>query len=209
MGILDWFENRRRTKEIERDIEARRGKAQIRRHIKKQKEMKKKLWDLGRQALQLGDRRQFKQIGKQYLWTEQDIERWQRYLVAFQAIEARRDQARSMAEFMSSIQAMSKSMLANASPKAIAETERDLQMGIARAQDLEQTLDYLMDLTEDTIFSMEGMSNEELDETFRALEREMVEGREAKAPAEDEALDARIEEGLRRIEDEMKKDMQK
>jgi len=209
MGILDWWENRRRTKEIERDIESRRGKAQIRRHIKKQNEVKKKLWGLGRRALELGDQRQFRQIGKHYLWTLDDIKRWERYLLAFETIEARRDQARSMAEFMRSVQAMSQSMLANASPKAIAETERDLQLGIARAQDLEQTLDYLMDFTEDTIFGMEEVGDEDVETAIRELERAMAEEGEAGTATADEVLDARIEEGLRQIEAEMRKDLRK
>ena len=209
MGPLNWWRNRQRTKEIERDMETRRGKAQMRRHIKKQNEMSKKLWGLGRRALQLGDQRQFRQIGKHYLWTLEDIKRWERYMLAFETIEARRDQARSMAEFMRSVQAMSQSMLANASPKAIAETQRDLQLGIARAQDMEQTLDDLMDMTEDTVFGMEEMGDEEAETAFHELERAMAEEGEGATAAPDEALDSRIAAGLRQIEAEMRKDLRK
>ena len=208
MGIFSWLENRRRTKEMERDIQARRGKAQIRRHINKQKAMADKLWNLGKRALQLGDRRQFRQIAKHYLWTLEDIKRWERYLLAFETIEARRDQARSMAEFMRSVQAMTQSILANASPKALAETQRDLEMGIARAQDLEQTLDYLMEMTEETIFGMAEMSDEEAESALRELERAMTEEEETGTTAEEE-LDARIEEGLRQIEAEMRKELRR
>jgi len=209
MGILNWWQERQRTKEIERDMQARRGKAQIRRHINNQKKMSTKLWDMGKRALALGDKRQFVSIGKQYMWTLEDIKRWDRYLLAFESIEARRDQARSMAEFMRSIQAMSKSVLANASPKAIAETQKDLELAIARAQNLEQMMDYMMDMTDETVFAFEEMSEEEVNEAFRELEREMerevvAEGEQATA---DEALDTRIAEGLRRIEQEMRKDL--
>jgi len=204
MSVFDWFERRRQTKEIERDMQARRGKAQIRRHIEQQKKMSRKLWDLGKRAIQLGDQRQFRQIGKHYLWTQEDIKRWERYLLAFETIEARRDQARSMAEFMRSIKAMSQSMLANASPKAIAETQRDLEMGIARAQNLEQTLDYLMDVTDETIFAMEEMSDEGLEASFQEIQRAMAEEAEREAT---DAFDERIEAGLRRIEEAMRKDL--
>lgn len=208
MGVFSWWENRRRAKEMERDLQARRGKAQIRRHIKQQKDMANKLWNLGKRALQLGDRRQFRQIAKHYLWTLEDIKRWERFLVTFETIEARRDQARSMAEFMRSVQAMSQSILANASPKALAEMQRDLDMSIARAQDLEQTLDYLMEMTEETVFTMAEMSDEEAESALRELERAMTEEREPGAPAEEE-LDARIEEGLRQIEAEMRKELRR
>ena len=211
MGVLSWWQERQRTKEIERDMQARRGKARIRRHINNQKKMSTKLWEMGKRALALGDRRQFISIGKQYLWTLEDIKRWERYLLAFESIEARRDQARSMAEFMRSIQAMSRSVLANASPKAIAETQKDLELAIARAQNLEQMMDYMMDMTDETVFAFEEMSEEEMTEAFRELEREME--REVVAEGEritaDEALNARIEEGLRRIEQEMRKDLHK
>lgn len=210
MGILDWWKNRKRMQEIERNIEARRGKAQIRRHIKKQKQMTEKLWELGRRALELGDKGRFRQIGKHYLWTQSDIKRWERYLVAFETIEARRDQAHSMAEFMSSVQAMSKSMLANANPEAMAETQRDLEMGIARAQDLEQTMDFLMDMTEDTIFGMAETSDAEMEESLRELQRAMAEESVAESEGSSgEELDALIEEGLRQLEEEMRKDRKK
>ena len=192
-------------------MQARRGKAQIRSHINNQKKMSAKLGDMGKRALALGDRRQFVSIGKQYLWTLEDIKRWDRYLLAFESIEARRDQARSMAEFMRSIQAMSKSVLANASPKAIAETQKDLELAIARAQNLEQMMDYMMDMTDETVFAFEEMSEEEMQGAFRELEREMegeVAAGDERATA-DEALDARIEEGLRQIEAEMRKDLRK
>jgi len=199
MGIRGWLDQRRQAREIERRIQARRGKAQIQRHIRNQEKSAQKLWELGKQALQLGDNRQFRQIGKHYLWTLQDTERWKRYLISFEAMEARRDQVRSMRVFMESIHAMSQSMLTSVSPKAMAETERDLELGIARAQNLEETLSYMMDMADETIFGMEEVS----DEDFSEIQREMS----AEAEAEEgEAFDQRIEAGLRRIREEMRKD---
>jgi hypothetical protein len=214
MGLLDDIANlvdrsgtRRQQKEIERDLEARRGKLKIQQHIKKQQEMSKKLWELGKRATQLGETRQFQQIGKQYLWTMEDIKRWERYLLSFEAIEARRDQARSYAEFMRAANAMSKSMLSNANPKEFAKMQADLELGLARAQGVEQTMDYLMDVTDQTVFSSEELSDSEMDASLREIERTMQE--ESKVAASDSNarvdLDARIAEGLRKIEGEMKK----
>lgn len=202
--FVEGWENRKQEREIERDLEARRGKMQIQRHIKKQQEMSKKLWALGKRALVLDDTRQFEQIGKQYLWTLQDIKRWERSLLTFEAIEARRDQVKSVGEFMKSVQAMSKSMLANAKPADLAKMQRDVEMGLARAQNLEQTLDYLMDMTDETVFAMDESADTELDASLQELAKTMKQ--ETETPPADDNLDARIAEGLKKIEEEMKKD---
>ncbi len=214
MGVVSWWRDRQRTREIERDMQARRGKVQIQRHISAQRRMSSKLWQMGKRALQLGDRRQFASIGRQYLWTLEDVKRWERYLLAFESIEARRDQARSMAEFMRSIQAMSRSMMANASPEALASTQKDLELGIARAQNMEQMLDYMMDMTDETVFSFEEAGEEEQERAIAELEREMqaeatAEGSQTAEAGAGDVLDARIAEGLKAIENEMRRDVKK
>jgi hypothetical protein len=201
MNPFDFIEERRREKEIERDMQARRGKMQIQRHINNQKKMSTKLWEMGKRAMELGDKRQFTSIGKQYLWTLEDVKRWERYLLAFESIEARRDQARSMSEFMKSVNAMSKSMMANSNP----------EVGLARAQNLEQMLDYMMDMTDETIFNTEMLGEDEQNDAIKALEQEMkretaVEGE--KETAQD-SVDSRIADGLKAIEQEMRKDVSK
>jgi hypothetical protein len=211
MNPFDFIEERRREKEIERDMQARRGKMQIQRHINNQKKMSTKLWEMGKRAMELGDKRQFTSIGKQYLWTLEDVKRWERYLLAFESIEARRDQARSMSEFMKSVNAMSKSMMANSNPESIARTQKDLEVGLARAQNLEQMLDYMMDMTDETIFNTEMLGEDEQNDAIKALEQEMkretaVEGE--KATAQD-SVDSRIADGLKAIEQEMRKDVSK
>lgn len=206
MGVLDWFENRRRTREIERDMEARRGKIQVRRHIDRQKQMAKKLYQLGRRALQLGDERQFQVLGKQYLWTLQEIKRGERFLLTIEAIEARRDQARAIAEFLNSVQAMSKSILAVSDPKRLAQHQRELELAIARAEDMEQRLDLILEMTDETVFASE-MPDEELARSLKELEHEMLQAEATdEAGTAEEELDSRIEAALRRIEEQMRKD---
>ncbi|MCL5952613.1 MAG: hypothetical protein M1132_12995 [Chloroflexi bacterium] len=200
---MHFFEERRREKEIERDLQARRGKIQVQRHMNKQREMAKKLWQLGKRATALGETRQFQQIGKQYLWTLEDIKRWERYLLAYEAIEARRDQAKSVAEFMTSVQAMSKSMTAHANPAEFAKTQRQLELALARAQNLEQTMDYLMEATDETVFSSDELSDSDLETSLKEMEKTMKQ--EAESGSSDTEVDSRIAEGLKKIEEEMKK----
>jgi len=197
-----WLEERRRTKEIERDLQARRGKAQIKRHVAKQQGMLKRLWELGKRSLQLGDTARFKQIGMLYLQTQSDITRWERYLLSLEVVEARRDQARAATEFLGSLQAMSQSMLATASPKDMAQTQRDLELGLARAQDLEERLSLIMEMTDETMLT--GDLDLSFDEQFRELEQAMT----AEASHEEGAtFDTQIEAGLLKIAEEMRKDL--
>lgn len=204
MPITRWLENRRRTKEIERDIQARQGKARIKRHIAKQQAMSKHLWELGKKALQLGDKKQFRQLVLQYMWTLEDIKRWERSLLTFEAIEARRDQARATADFLNSIQAMSKSILASASPEGMAQVQRDLEMGIARAQDMEERLSLILDMTDETVFTPEELTDDELGARLQEIEKAMTSEAEQEATAE---FDARIEAGLKQIEEQMRKEL--
>ena len=98
---------------------------------------------------------------------------------------------------------MSKSILASASTQGMAETQRDLEMGIARAQNMEERLSYILDMTDETIFSPEEMADEELDARLHTIEQAMASEAEHDEGA---AFDERIEVGLKRIEREMRKE---
>jgi hypothetical protein len=203
MPLLGYFERKKQEKEIERDLQARQGKLRIKKHISKQHDMTKRLWELGKKALQLGEKKQFRQIILQYMWTLEDIKRWERSLLTFEAIEARRDQARSTADFLKSVQAMSKSILASASPKAMVETQRDLELGIARAQDMEERLSMILDMTDETVFAPEEMAEGDVEAKLQDVEHAMSSDAEHEEGA---AFDERIEKGLKQVEEEMRKE---
>lgn len=208
MGILDWMEQRRREKEIQRSIEARQGKVRIKRHVANQRRAAEQLREFMKRALRLGNEKQFNVSAVQYLWTLEDIRRWENNLLVLESIEARRDQVRATAEFLGSIQAMSKSILASANPAAMAKTQQELELAIARAQSFEQMLDVMMEMTEESVFAMGDFEEENVDEAIKALEKELrAETTSATAgEAESDAdLERRIEEGLRRIEEERRK----
>lgn len=208
MGILDWMEQRRREKEIRRSIEARQGKVRIKRHIANQRRAAEKLREFMKRALRLGNEKQFHSSATQYLWTLDDIRRWENNLLVFESIEARRDQARATAEFLGSVQAMSKSILVSANPAAMAKTQRELEQALGRAQSFEQMLDMMMEMTEESVFAMEDFEGESIDESIKALEKELrteVATTAAGEAESDAELEKRIEEGLRRIEEERRK----
>jgi len=200
----DWVDDMRRNREIDRDIEARRGKVKIKQHIKKQEQMKSRLWSLGKQALTMNAMGEFKQVVTQYLWTEADIKRWQRALLSFQTIEARRDQARSVSEFMGSVQAMSNSIMKQVSGREMANTQRDLEKALYKVQDMEQRLDMIMEMADDTVFTMEDLSEGEMDAQFTDIVAAMRQEAEMEASS---SADARIGDLAKQIEDEMRKEI--
>src|SRR3990172_1375268 len=96
-----------RRREADRDAAVRRGKVLVTRHVEKQRAAAARLWDLARRALRIDDRTQFEQIARQYVWTIEDIRRWERYGLSIEALEARRDQARGVADFMDAVSSVS------------------------------------------------------------------------------------------------------
>ena len=196
--IRKWLDKRRQDKEMERDIKVRQAKRRIQRYIEKQRQMERKLWGLGKQALKIGDERQFRQIGKQIIWTQADVERWERYLLNLETLEVRRDQARMTGEFMGSLQAMSESMLAGITPQSMVDIQRNLEEGLARAQNLEERLSLFMEMAEDTFYEAELGDEQGLAdlETNLRAEAELESAHE---------FDAQIAAGLEKIRQEMRK----
>jgi hypothetical protein len=195
--VVDWFEQRKERKEAQRELKIRQAKVSIRRHLANQRKMSQRLWTLGKRALSLQDEAQFQRIGRLYLKTQEDVERWERYLLTFETLEARRDQAKATTAFLNALKAMNESLVEAASPQAMAGLQRDLAEGLARAETLEERLAVMMEISEDTLVGGEGD-----DERLRELEHVMsteVEQEEA------DLYDARIQEGLRKIRDEMQK----
>ncbi|MFC1926887.1 hypothetical protein ACFLWV_03970 [Chloroflexota bacterium] len=198
--MTGFFERRRQTKEIQREIRFKQGLSKVRAYVQKCNQSQKKYWELGKRALNLGDRQQFENISKAYLRTRDTIVRWERYLVAMETISIQRDQVKATGEFAKSISALSNSMMAGAKPEDVTKMQLELEGALTRAQTLDETLAAVMDATSDTIFSSEGLSEESLQEIEAAMSGEA-------AHEAGEALDDRIAAGLRQIEGEMRKEI--
>lgn len=198
--MVKFFERRRQTKEIEREVKFKQGLSRVRNYVQKSSQSQKRFWDLGKRALTLGDREQFRNIVKAYLRTGETINRWERYLVAIETVAVQRDQVKATGEFAKSMSALSNSMMAGAKPEDITKMQMELEQALTRAQTLDDTLTTMMDITSDTIFSAEGLSEDSLQEIETAIKSEAVH-------EEGEVLDDRIADGLRRIEEEMKKEI--
>ena len=195
-----FLERRRQTKEIEREVKFKQGLARVRNYVQKCQRAQKKYWTLGKRALSLGDRQQFENVTRAYLTTGEAANRWERYLVAMETVSVQRDQVRATGEFAKSMSALSASMMAGAKPEDITKVQMELEQALMRAQTLDETLSAVMDASNDTIFSAEGVTDDSLKQVEEAMKVETEQ-------EESGVLDRRIADGLGRIEEEMKKEM--
>lgn len=197
--VISWFERRHGEQEMEREIKIRRGKASIRRHIHSQQTMQQRLWKLGKKALRLGDEAQFRRIGTLYLKAREDVNRWERYLLTFETLQARRDQAKATGSFLEALKALNESLLEVTSPKAMARMQEGLAEGLARAETLEDRMAVMLELTDEALIAGEPMPTGDLSELQGLMESEVI-------AEEAESFDSRIQEGLRKIREEMEED---
>ncbi len=195
---MDFFERRKQRKEIERRMQAKEGKRKINRHVHNQQKRLREYWSLAKRAYRLGDRAAFQKIAKAIAGTRQDINRWERLLITFELFEAQRDQAQTGAEFMKAFEAMAQSMLISANPADMARIMQQADMALAMADQMEDRLEDLMEMTDETLAGLEAEDKGELAEIMAAIRTEAEEEAE---PGFDEDLEAamkQIDDALQR-----------
>jgi len=192
-------EERKRQKELERQIKIKEGRRHLERHIKKQKEKMVKYRGLAKRAQRIGDEKMFRQIALLLLRTQRDITQWERRILYFDMIEARKDQVRAAAEFAQAYETMAQSMLANSNPANIAKIQRDIEMGLARAEMMDDMLENLMDVSEDLLPEpADAEDTADLKQIMAELAAEADQEAQGVSDAEIDASLKAIEEQLRR-----------
>jgi hypothetical protein len=199
--MAGFLERRRQEKEIKREVKFKQGLSKVRAYVEKCNQAQKRYWELGKRSLKLGDRKQFENIAKAYLRTGEMANRWERYLVAMETVGIQRDQVKATGMFAQSMKALSDSIMAGAKPEDITKMQMELERALAKAETLDETLSAIMDATNEAIFSGEGLSEESLKQVETAMTGEAVHEEGAAIP------DERITQGLKRIEEEMKKEL--
>jgi hypothetical protein len=195
---MNFLERRKQRKEFERRAQAKEGKRKINRHIRNQQKRLREYWALAKRAYTLGDRPTFEKISKAIAGTRQDINRWERLMVTFELFEAQRDQAQAGAEFMAAFEAMAKSMLINADPADMARIMQQADMALAMADQMEDRLEDLMDMTDETLADVEDEQQGELAEIMRAIRTEAEEETEPGFDEDLEAVMKQIDEAMQR-----------
>lgn len=193
-------EERRQRKEIERKTKVRQSKRTIEQHIQRQKKNIDRYLVLGKRAARLNDEGMFRQIATAILASQRDVMQWDRRLLYFDMVEARVDQIRAAAEFAKAYQNMAESMLENSNPSNIAKIQQDIQMGLTRAEMMDDMLANLVDISDDMLTDLSGgEQDKELAQLMESLRAE------AAQESSSIATDTEIEAGLRAIEEKLGK----
>ncbi|MBI4330599.1 MAG: hypothetical protein HY673_04910 [Chloroflexi bacterium] len=200
MGILD-SPRRRQEKDIQREVKYKQGLIRVKGYIQRCRASQKEFWELGKRALKLGDQRQFQNIARSYLRAGEIASRWERYLVAAETIAIQRGQVKATGEFVQSVRALSESMMAGAKAEDVVKMQVELEQALTRAQTVDETLGAVMDATADTVFSSEGLSEDNLKEIRDAMSAEAA--HEESAAVQDD----RIAAGIKAVEEQMRKEM--
>ena len=196
-SIFKTAKERRQEAEMEREVQVRMSKARLQRHIQKQKKMAVRLRSFAKRALAINDDARFRQVGRQLLWTQKDILRWEKYLLSLEILQARRDQANASVELIDAIKAMSESMTEMAGPQDMAELQRELETGLAKASTLNERMEVMMEVMDATVSADTLVEEDQLSDLKANLTEDVV--RE-----EASEFDREIEDGLRQIRKELK-----
>ncbi len=189
-------EERRQAAEQQRSQQLRIAKNRLSYHVVKQKDMLIRLTLLAKRAISLNDDANFKKIGRQIIWTKNDIQRWERYMLSLEMLEARYDQVRASVELLTAVKSMTDSLSDAAAPEKIGELQSNLEQGLAKAANLEQQMGMMMELMDNTLAGDMKVDSSELSDLQMTLTGEV-------AQQESSAFDPEIEELRQKIRREM------
>lgn len=152
----------------ERDREAkikfRQGKARIQRFLQQAQQAGDNYWRLAKQAYQLGDQEQFKQLGANYLRIRESINRWERYIVKLDSLEMLRNEVEATGEFLKSMNALTGTILRGASPAEIARMQVDVEKALEKSEAQEEMLNLAMEAAGTTLTSTSDLNDNVLNQ---------------------------------------------
>ena len=190
----------KRQRQLEAEIQVRQSKARIQRFIRNARKVQNRYWDLGKQALRLGDREQFVQLASAFVRTREHANQWERYLLQLETLSVRHEEVAATGDFIKGISAITTSILRGASPDKVAAMQDKMTRALVKAQALEDVLAVAMESSADTVFGADELDDRKLEE----FAGQMASEAEAEEGA---AYDERIAQGLKQIEEEMRKEM--
>ena len=194
MSPLQFLRDRRQRQEMDRQIKVKEGRRKAERHIRNQRKLVRRYWELATKAARLSDRNMVKKLATMISATREDINRWERRMLYFDMIEAQRDQALAGSEFAKAFDAMANSVLAHADPADLARIQLNLERSTIVAEQLEDRLIDFQETMDDMLSDVEEERPEELGEIIAAIEREAEEAGEP-------GFDAEIEASLKQLDD--------
>ena len=189
----------KRKRELEAELQFKRSQKKIDQFISKLKKSEKKYWELAKKSLSLGDKRQFKEIGASYLRVRNQIKRWEQYSVKLDTVRLKRDEVTMTGEFMRTMTGMAQSILQGAKPDEIQAMQAKLEVAFEKVETVSDTMELVMDSGSESIMGGEEVGDDQLAELEKLASEEV-------GQTETSDLDAKIANGLKDIETELKKE---
>jgi hypothetical protein len=197
-GIMKSPDERRQEAESNRVVQFKILKNRLRRHINQQREMAVRLTGLAKQAISINDETAFKKIGRQLIWTNNDVRRWERYILSLEMLEARHDQVKASTDLLMAVKSMSESLSDLAAPENLGKLQNELEQGLAKASNLEEQMEVMMGLMDSTLAGDMQVDAGDLSELERALAGDV-------ARSEAAEFDPELEQMRQKIKAEMNK----
>jgi hypothetical protein len=197
MGLFKSSEEKR----FERDVEVRKAVNSLKRNIKEQDQHEKSYLEKARRAKRIGDNDQLtflKSVLKKTAITKRLRER---QLLSVETAMQIKNQAESDSEFAKAMMAVSKSINEVYGATDLAKTQREFEKALCQAETMSERMKIFVDMTTDQMAQVDGEAADEIisdKEIDKMIEEEAVheEGKE---------LDKEISQGLKELEDELKR----
>lgn len=204
-GIKHLFrskEEKRNAVELGRDLKLAEGKRRITAYIARQREMIPRLRGLAKKALAMGDEARFQQIGKQIIWTEDDIARWDKYSLTLDILESRRDQARASADLIGAVRVMTESMSDLTGPGQVSQLQQQLDKSLEQASAMDEGITGMMEGMDAAMARSIPADENALEKLRESLGDEIVSQGAGQ-------LDKDLENGLNNLRSRLSSDMDK
>lgn len=177
--------------EIEREISYRKAKAVINNYIDNCEGIKKRYWDQGVEAARIGDEELLKSFAAGYYTMNDKIKKAKKLLLHMEGIKIQREAVHISSEFVTFAKDMSSSILEGIDFKDLAGMQVELEKAVLKAEQVDMALSASLDMTSEKV-----LSSPELD---------IIKTMEGEAAAGESKLDTKIEEGLKQVEEAMRK----
>jgi hypothetical protein len=182
--------------EIEREISYRKAKATIKNYIDNCESIKKRYWEQGVESAKIGDEELLKRFAAGYFAMNDKIRKGKKLLLNMEGIKLQRETMHMSGDFVAFAKDMSSSILEGVDVKELAEMQLNLEKAIMKAEQVDMALSTSMDMTSEKI-----LASPELDTNLSNIIKTM----EGEAVAGESKMDIKIENGLKQVEDAMKK----
>lgn len=194
MGLF--HKKSKREIEIEREISYRKAKATIKNYIDNCESIKKRYWEQGVESAKIGDEELLKRFAAGYFTMNDKIMKGKKLLLNMEGIKLQRETMHMSGDFVAFAKDMSSSILEGVDVKELAEMQLNLEKAIMKAEQVDMVLSTSMDMTSEKI-----LASPELDANLSNIIKTM----EGEAVAGESKMDTKIENGLKRVEEAMKK----